>query len=179
MTIKSLQCTQQDNSLLINNRSTTLTVAPGDILIASVRATGATSNVCLGLNTPKWGIIAKAGSPTGSSDAAVTTLDNHFDSSGCGSTSFVLNIEGTYTLICRWCCEWSAFSPTCSIYNTDLSNAVTVRVSSSTLPPGTSGCDPITCSPIKNFCILGNCVPKNYAFIGAAALIGYMMLSKD
>ncbi len=180
MNIRSLACTQQDNSLLINNRSGIITVAPGDVLIASVKATGATLDSCVGLSNPTWGIIAKAGGPLGSSEVAVSSLDNRFDSSGCGSTAFTLGIEGTYSLICRWCCSWSPYSPnTCSIYNTDLLNTITVRVSSSTPPPGSASCDPTICSPTKNFCIAGNCVPKSYVLIGAVALVGYMILSKD
>lgn len=175
MNITNLQCTQQNNTLLINNKSGILTVAPGDVLIASVRATDANLDACAGLSNPTWGIIAKAGSPLGSSDAAVSNLNNRFDSNGCGATAFTLNIEGTYSLICRWCCSWSPYDPyTCSIYNTDLPNIITVRVSSSP-QPGTSGCDPITCSPTKNFCVLGACIPKTFVFVGAIA--GFIMMT--
>lgn len=177
MNIKSLQCTQQDNSLLINNKTGIITVAPGDVLIASVRATGATLDACVGMINPTWGIITKPGSPLGSSEVPVSNLDNRFDSNGCGSTAFILNVEGTYSLICRWCCSWSPYDPkTCSIYNTDLLNTVTVRVTSS--PSGMSGCDPLKCDPNKNFCVLGACVPKTFALVGAVAGL-LMMTMKD
>ncbi|MDD3474335.1 MAG: hypothetical protein PHP08_00345 [Candidatus Dojkabacteria bacterium] len=165
----SQTCTQQDNSFLVNGKSS-LIVKPGDLLTASVRSTTA---YCLGI-TPKWRIVAISGNPIGVGDIRVDNGVHVFDANGCGSTSFVLNVIGTYTLVCRWCCAWSG-AEHCLTSDSDLPNTVIVKVQE-TIPPSGGGCDPATCPSDKNLCILGNCVPKNYLFIGAAGFLLLMMM---
>ena len=152
-------CIQQDYTISLSKTS----VVIGGSVIAKVKMSGYPGKT--------WKVI-QTNAPSGD----VVLGEGILDSYSCVTITLPFNALGSYTLKGRVCDVWNvgAASSHCLLYDTDTNNSVTLTVVNQT-PPGVTSCDPTTCDPNSNLCVLGQCVPKPIIFAGAGLLVLYML----
>lgn len=158
-TFTPVTCTLQDYSLSLDKTA----IQVGTSITAKAKFSGYAGYT--------WKVIW-TNSPNGEVSLGSGTLD----SNSCGSITLPFSVPGNYILKGRVCVVWYP-DDHCAVSDTNTNNSVTLSVTTTLPPPGgTTSCDPSSCNPNTNFCILGTCVPKNVTMMAAIGLFAYMIL---
>lgn len=98
---------------------------------------------------------------------SVTKPDGTIDTSLTGSSnSYTFTTNGSYTVSVNVTDSCASGAKTS---NTD-SCVITVS------PGGGGGVGCLSCDPVKNYCISGNCIPKNYVLAAGIGVVALLIL---